>query len=113
MFLREFHNLSSLEEVDRWIAENELALLYISRPNCSVCHGLKPQVQKLMDKYPAMELGHADVQQTEELAGRFSIFTVPVLLVFWDGKEYLREARIIHMGLLEEKLDKLYNNVAE
>ncbi|MFC3041677.1 thioredoxin family protein [Virgibacillus xinjiangensis] len=110
--MREFHELNSLEEVDAWIRTNQLALLYISRPNCSVCHGLKPQVQNLMDNYLKMQLGHADAQQIEELAGRFSIFTVPVLLVFWEGKEYIREARIVHMDLLEEKLDKLYNHVA-
>ncbi|MGJ9459522.1 thioredoxin family protein [Oceanobacillus sp. CF4.6] len=89
----------------------KLSFLYISRPNCSVCHGLLPQVRALMGKYPEIKLGHINAEAVEEVAGRFSIFTVPVLLLFVDGKEYVREARIVHMDLFEEKLDKIYENV--
>lgn len=109
--MREFKVLSKMESVEQFIHDNELAFLYISRPNCSVCHGLLPQVKELMEKYPKIQLGHIDASIVEEVAGRFSVFTVPVLLLFIDGKEYVREARIVHMDLLENKLDKIYQNV--
>ncbi|MBN6205452.1 hypothetical protein JYK21_03220 [Ralstonia pickettii] len=48
----------------------------------------------------------------EAVAGRFSIFTIPVLLLFVENKEYVREARIVHMDLFKEKIDKIYQNVA-
>jgi len=108
--MRKFTNLTSIEEIDHFIEKNELAFLYISRPDCSVCHGLKPQVQELMEKYPEMKLGYIDAREVEAVAGRFSIFTAPVLLLLVEGKEYLREARIVHMDLFEEKLDKIYEN---
>ncbi|MFD2751521.1 thioredoxin family protein [Virgibacillus siamensis] len=89
-----------------------LSFLYITIPNCSVCHGLKPQVQELMEKYPKIAMGSVNAQEVTEIAGMYSIFTAPVLLLFVDGKEFLREARIVHLDLLEEKIDKIHRHMA-
>ncbi|MDI3477356.1 MAG: hypothetical protein PWQ59_881 [Thermoanaerobacterium sp.] len=35
---------------------------------------------------------------------KFSIFTVPTVLLFAEGKEVIREARFISMDMLEEKI---------
>jgi thiol-disulfide isomerase/thioredoxin len=109
--MREFSELETLQAIEKFIVDNTLAFLYISRPDCSVCHGLLPQVKELMVKYPKINLGHIDASVVEAVAGRFSIFTVPVLLLFVEGKEYIREARIVHMDLLDDKINKLYKNV--
>lgn len=109
--MRELEKITSTNTADDFIKENQLAFLYITRPNCSVCHGLLPQVQNLMEKYPKINLGHINAEEVEDVASRFSVFTVPVLLLFVNGKEYLREARIVHMQLFEDKMDKIYKFV--
>lgn len=109
--MRDFKSLHTLETVEDFIKDNELSFLFISQPNCSVCHSLLPQIQELMKTYPRIALGYIDASKIEAIAGRFSIFTAPVLLLFVDGKEYLREARIVHMSLFEEKLKKVYENI--
>ena len=111
--MRELEELTTIDMVQRFIQNNQLALLYISRPNCSVCHGLLPQVKKLMTKYPKIQLGHINAYEVEKVASLLSIFTVPALLIFVDGKEYVREARIVHMDLLDKKIQKIYENIAE
>lgn len=109
--MREFERLPSIELADEFIQRHKLAFLYISSTDCSVCHALQPQVQKLMMKYPEIQLGAINAQDVQEVAGRFSIFTVPVLLLFVEGKEYVREARMVHMDLFDEKIHKIYENV--
>lgn len=111
--MREFADLTSMDEIDTLINTNELAFIYISKQNCSICHSLLPQVQQLMEKYPEIELGHVLTDDVPDIAGRFSIFAVPVLLLFVNGKEYIREARIVHMQLFEEKIDKIYQNMVD
>ena len=111
--MKEFKQLTSMNDIDQFIEQNQLSFIYISRPGCSVCHGLLPQVQSLMEKYPRIQLGHVDAEEVEAIAGRFSIFTVPVLLLFVDGKEYVREARIVHMDQFDEKINKIYENIVE
>lgn len=108
----EFEELTSVSTVRNFIQNNALTFLYISRPNCSVCHGLFPQVKELMTNYPEIKLGHVNAEQVGEIAGEFSVFTVPVLLLFVEGKEYVREARIVQLQLLDEKINKIYKHVA-
>ncbi|WP_156856084.1 thioredoxin family protein [Oceanobacillus sp. AG] len=110
--MRVFQELHSIREIDDFIESHPLSFLYISRTNCSVCHALLPKVQSLLENYPQIHPAHINADDVEAVAGRFSIFTIPVLLLFVEGKEYIREARIVHMDLLEEKLDKIYKNVA-
>jgi|SRR5690625_230240 len=107
----QFINLGTIEEISDFMNTNQLSFIYISRSNCSVCHGLLPQVQQVMKKYPEIKLGHIDADEVMEVAGYFSVFAVPVLLLFVDGKEYVREARIVHMDLFDQKISKIYENV--
>lgn len=106
-----FTELTSMQEIENFIKNNELAFLYISKENCSVCLSLLPQIERVMDKYPSIHLGHINTDHVEEVAGRFSIFTAPVLLLFVNGKEYVREARIVHIQLFDEKINKIYKNI--
>ncbi|WP_217587279.1 thioredoxin family protein [Lentibacillus saliphilus] len=110
--MNQFQALTSIDMIDAFIEEHPLAFLYISREGCSVCHGLLPQVEDMMQDYPDIKLGHIDADEVEAVAGHFSIFTVPVLLLFVEGKEYIREARIVHMDLFEEKIKKIYAHMA-
>ena len=65
-----------------------------------------------MMNYPEIKPGHINAAEVPEVAGAFSVFTAPVLLLFVEGKEYIREARIVQLDLFEEKIDKIYENVA-
>src|SRR5699024_11721775 len=80
------------------------------KPHCSVCHGLLPQIKQLMGDFPEIQLGHVDASEVEKVAGRFHIFTVPVLLLFVEGKESIREARIVHMRSEERRVGKECND---
>lgn len=108
-----FEELTSLTAINEFIKNHKLSFLFISQPGCSVCHGLFPQVEQLMANYPEIKLGHIDAANVTEVAGAFSVFTVPVLLLFVEGKEYIREARIVPLDLFEEKVRKIYENVVE
>lgn len=102
--------LISLDQVEEFMMNNQFSFIYISRTNCSVCHALLPQLKELLSQFPRIQLGYINADHLEEVAGRFSIFTVPVLLFFIEGKEFIREARFVHLELLEEKLSKIYNS---
>lgn len=102
-------SLESIELVDKFIEEKKLAFLYISRPNCGVCQALLPKVETLLEDFPEIRAAYINADYVEEIAGRLSIFTVPVLLLFVDGKEVLREARFVHLDQLQDKLEKIYS----
>jgi len=105
--MKSFIQLYSIEETEQFIAENPLSFLYITQPNCSVCHGLWPQVQNLLEPFPQISLARIDAHEVEAIAGRFSIFAAPVLLLHIEGKEYIRKARIVHLDELEQEISRI------
>jgi len=111
--MRHFTTLDTMEHIKTFIQDHPLVLLYFSQPNCSVCHGLRPQVAELMAQYPNIQMGHINTHKVPAVAGHFSIFTVPVILLFVSGKEYLREARIVQLQRFDEKIHNIYINVTD
>ncbi|MCH6267636.1 thioredoxin family protein [Bacillus sp. FJAT-50051] len=64
-----------------------------------------------MKEFSQIHCGIIDAGEVTDIAGHFSIFTVPVLLLFVEGKESLREARIVHLDLFREKIKRIYESV--
>ena len=106
-----FQSLYTLEETEQFIHQHPLAFLYITMPNCSVCQGLQPQIEQILTTYPRIESRTVDASQVTEIAGAFHIFTAPVLLLFVEGKEYIREVRIVHTEAFEKKIARIYENM--
>ncbi|MCE0741934.1 MULTISPECIES: thioredoxin family protein [Bacillus] len=106
--MKEMTKLHSLDSMENFIKQHQFSFLYISRPGCTVCHAVLPQLRILLEQFPNIKLGHINADDVEEVAGRFSVFTVPVLLLFIDGTEFLREARFVHFEQLEERLKRVY-----
>src|SRR5690625_4419872 len=108
-----FTPLKTMEEVDKLLQDNQLTFLYVTQPNCSVCQGLEPQLIPLLDKYTAILSRRIDVSVIPEIAGKFSIFTAPVVLLFVDGKEYIRKARFVPIAELDSDIERIYNHLVE
>lgn len=104
--------LKSIEEIDNFISKARFALLYFSSDSCGVCASLFPKIEVLLKEYPAIELAKADIGQVPAVAGAYSIFTIPAILVFMDGKEIIREARHISVELLKERIERYYEFAA-
>ncbi|KUP37612.1 thioredoxin [Bacillus halotolerans] len=106
--MKEVTELLSLNAIENFINRHQLSFIYISRSSCTVCHAVLPQLRELLEQFPHIKLGHVNADRVEEVAGRFSVFTVPVLLLFIEGTEFLREARFVHFEQLEQKLKRVY-----
>jgi len=103
------HELTSLDKVDAFLLEHKLSFLYVSRPECSVCHAILPKLQELLMHYPHIQLGHINANQIEAIASRFMIFAVPTMLLMVEQKEYLRADRFVRMDRLNEQIEQIYN----
>ncbi len=100
------NELTSYDELRQVTKTESLVLIYVSTAGCSVCHADYPKVQAIVDalEVPAYEL-RAD--QVQEAVGQLSLFAAPVVLVFFEGREIHRQARIIDFRLLEKKLQQV------
>ncbi|KHL97167.1 thioredoxin [Paenibacillus sp. IHB B 3415] len=106
--MKEVYELTTLREIENFLKDYELSFLYISKPDCSICHALLPKLKELLSHYPLIRLGHIDASKVEEVAGKFLILSAPMMLLLIEQKEYLREDRFVRLSLLKEKLDHIY-----
>lgn len=53
---------------------------------CGPCRMVGPVVDKIAEEHPEYKVGKVDVDAQPELAGQFSVMSIPTLLVFKEGK---------------------------
>ena len=95
--------------LDRMIREEAALLFYFSTDSCTVCKVLKPRVRKLLkDRFPQMRSCYVDIDKSPLLSGQQRVFTIPTILVFFNGREHARLSRNIGIGQLEETIARPY-----
>lgn len=62
----------------------------------------------MLERYPKIKFKKINIDECTEIAGQFSIFTIPAILFFINGKEVIRKARFISMDELEENISRYY-----
>ncbi|QAS51989.1 thioredoxin [Halobacillus litoralis] len=106
-------SIHSIEELNTFVDDQGLSIVFVSRPGCSVCHGLLPQVENLLELYPQIEARQVNADEIPQIAGRFSVMTVPAVLIYSKGKELFRKARFVPIGELNQQLAKLNHFINE
>jgi len=98
----------SNEELLRVIQNEDLVFVYVSQPACSVCQTLLPKVEELLCDYPLIRQQYLNSADVPEAAGQLSVFTIPTVLFFVQGKESFRLVRTFGLREISEKLDRIY-----
>jgi len=92
--------MNTIENIEQTIKENLAVMLYFSAPTCNVCHALKPKLlTAINENFKVFEIMSIDTSIDQEIAAHFSVFAIPTVVVFLDGKEFLRKSR--HMSVDE------------
>lgn len=104
-------NILDLDMLEDWLKTRSLAVVHIYRDHCSVCHAVLPQLESLLQRYPGVDLGLINAEDIPEIAGQWNVFTVPVDIIFYEGKEKHREGRFIHFEQFEKQLSRIYESI--
>jgi thioredoxin 1 len=105
-----FTEIQSFEEFLK-LKEDETALLaYFSTEACNVCKVLKPKVAELIQsEFPKIKLIYIKSDVLPEVAAQNQVFAAPTILVFFEGREYIRKSRNIGIGELEWDIERPYS----
>lgn len=102
--------ITNIDDFNQLLNDNSAVLAYFSHDTCNVCKVLKPKLIEALDAhYPKVKQVYVNVENSPELAGQHSIFTVPVVAVFLEGQESLRKSRNFGIGELMESLERPYS----
>ncbi len=101
--------IDSVEAMQAFIEANEAAAVYFAGADCGVCHVLEPQVRALLaESFPRIAFGRVATEQAGEVAAQQSVFAVPTLLIFFDGRESFRYARNFSIGEIQRDIARPY-----
>jgi thioredoxin 1 len=101
--------MKTLSEIETIISNNPAVMLYFSAPTCNVCHALKPKLFEAVEQnFEQFEIISIDISETPEIASHFSVFAIPTLVVFLDGREFLRKSRHMSVGEVIEAIRRPY-----
>ncbi len=100
--------LYSTESIEKFIKDNKVSVLYFSSKDCNVCKALLPKIEKLFNIYNKIKLAKVEIDKVQLAAGEYSIFTLPVIILYIEGKETIREARFISISELQNKIERFY-----
>jgi thiol-disulfide isomerase/thioredoxin len=101
-----------ITEIESLIADNTAVMLYFYNDNCAPCKILRPKVQELIQvDFPNIEFRLINAEQFPATSAQYGVFASPTLLVFFEGKEYIRESKNISISELHDKIERIYNMV--
>lgn len=92
--------IKSLQELKDYINYNQVTVIVFSTHTCSVCKALK---DKLTKKLEGLKVGYGEVfiEEVEAVTGEYMVFTVPIVLLFIEGKETKRYSAAINSNEFE------------
>ena len=98
-------------EVEDFIKENLISIIYFSGSTCGACDAIKEKVLHIIKDYEKIEFMEINAVENKELAASYNIFSLPILLLFVNGKETLRVGRYFDLLDFKNSIDRYYNLV--
>ena len=85
-------------------------VIYFYNNTCSSCKVLRPKVRNMINEsFPGIEFKEINVEEYPEITAGASVYSAPTIVVYFEGKETLRESRYISVSHLEEKIERYYS----
>ncbi len=102
--------MQTLEQINHTLQTHDAVMLYFSAPGCNVCHALKPKLSEaVMKAFPTFVIESVDISQNPEIASAFTVFAIPTVLVFFQGREFLRKSRNMSVGEVISTIERPYH----
>jgi thioredoxin 1 len=99
-------------ELQTIISENQAIMLYFYNDNCAPCKVLRPKIQQMVqDYFPNLPVQLINNEFEPAASAHYVIFASPTLLVFFEGKEYIRESKNISISELHNKIERIYSMI--
>ncbi len=102
-------SLSSLNALQEFVSGQPAAVLYFAGKGCNVCSVLFPKIELLLQQeFPRIGLARVECSEHSEICAQHRVFSVPTMLLYFDGHESQRFVRNIGIGELRQALQRPY-----
>ena len=104
------NGIDHIEEWHHLLATEPAVLVFFYSDSCGVCRALKPRIRELVEvSFPRMEQVYVRAELFPELMSRNLVFAFPTIIVFFEGREYLRKSGAFGIQEFRNELSRLYH----
>lgn len=101
--------LNSLDEFEELKQIEKGFILYISDGTCKVGVNILPKLEKILaENFPQLKIFQVYTSLTPEIAAQLSIFVIPTVLVYFDGKKTIQKSRSFSLEELQNEIGRYY-----
>ncbi|MFA5531060.1 MAG: thioredoxin family protein [Thiohalomonadaceae bacterium] len=94
---------------DTFIHAHPAAAVYFGSAACGVCEALWPKLEAMLcTRFPKLSLARVETAAAPALAAAHGVFTVPVIIVWFEGREWVRKAGAFSLAELEGDIMRPY-----
>lgn len=102
--------IETTEELKEITEKAENLLVYFYHDGCAPCLSLRPKVEELLKaRFPKMDMVYVDGMKLPELVSEYQAYSFPMLIFFFEGKEYLRFSKYVSISELNESIGRIYD----
>ena len=105
------NRISSEDEVLRLINDNEMVVVYFTGRDCGACEAIKFKIESILRTLPNIKAIEIDGEKNVELAAKYGVFSLPIFLLYIEGKETLRIGRNVDLLELERNIKRYYEMI--
>ena len=105
-----FQPITHEAELEQRIALHPALVPWFFNSECGICLNLKPRLERFFtDSFPRMSLAEVACAALPQTAAAHSVFSVPTLIVYLEGRASLRATSHIPLVTLAQRLQRSYD----
>ena len=102
------HKITDLEKLVKMKASGAMFILFGGK-QCNVCHALRPQLENMLEShYPDVTSAYIDCEVSPEICAQHSVFTLPVVQFYIEGKKITEFSRSFSIEQLRQSMHRSY-----
>jgi thioredoxin-like negative regulator of GroEL len=102
------HEINDIEKLVKMKTSGAVFILFGGK-NCNVCHALRPQLENMLEShYPDITSAYIDCEVSPEICAQHSVFTLPVVQFYIEGRKVTEFARSFSIEQLRQSMNRSY-----
>jgi len=102
------NTIKNIAEANK-IINKDFVMVIAKSHTCSACGIILNTLENNVKNLENIDIFNIYIDDVDEFRGQHTVFSVPTVLIFSEGKELLRESRYINYSKVERMIE-LYKN---
>ena len=85
-------------------------MIYFTGSKCGACEVIKKRIEEILKEYSNVNCYEINGEENVDIAARYGVFSLPIVLLFVEGKEAIRVGRNIDFLEFERSIER-YNSL--